>query len=800
MIHGPAFVRAENATGVFVLQQVVVTDSSPPPSEGRTVIERQDLERRPGLQSDANEAVRTAPGVQFSEEYRGSDQGGEITPARMSISGGRTYDNAFLIDGMPASSILDPDSTAAPTDPIKLADHPQLFFLSPELLEEEAVHTSNIPARWGGFTGGVVRAEIRFPDPFAWGAAKYWTTRSAWTSLHSDDEDFDSSSSAKLQPGFVRQNGDFMFNVPVTDTSALLGAVALRHSSIPLDREFCPDEETRLGLNTLLKYGALLPDGGQYHLDFLYAPYRSVHYVNRQRESEVELERDAWRFQAGRNWKLGWGDVDWSAGYQDFSTARDAGSELKSWLNTPSKDWGGEDEKYSIEGSYGELEMTQRTFSTSLDARLQTMDWGRVRHVPAGGVTWEHIRGTYERPASGYVYYSPKESSSVWDPSGSYADSVQDEQYFSKRSVFDPDSVSASMNVLAIYIEDMFSLNRLMLRPGLRLSYDDFLENMNVSPRLAAEYDLFADRSTILVGGLNRYHGQSLMTYKLREARRELRREDRALGADGAVYPELGDEDGYWRVDDPSTSKYRFSSLDTPYSDEAVLGFDQSLAFSGHDWGKLSLRWINRWYEDEFAREKVEDPDGEDRYIFNNNGSSRYRGLTGTWTRDWTQHALTLNVTVQETLSSHESYDSTLDDEALDEKVWYDGELMDRIDLPRTDFNRPWVANLVYSAKLPLHLTFTNVTWARAGYRAIVSTKDDITIDGEDYDVYERITREPVYTFDWKLTWDAPITDTQTLTLGMEVLNVFDARIPVADSKESYELGRQFWLGMEYRF
>ncbi|NCD24260.1 MAG: hypothetical protein EOL86_01520 [Deltaproteobacteria bacterium] len=800
VVSGAGRVLADNSTGVFALHPVVVTDSSPPPSEGRTVIDRQALEHRPGLQGDANEAVRTAPGVQFSDVYRSSDQGGEIAPARMSISGGRTYENVFLIDGMSATSLLDPDSEASPTDTTRLSDHPQLFYLSPELLAEAAVYSSNIPARLGGFTGGVMQGTLRFPDSFLWGTAKYWTTRSAWTSLHSDDEEFDSSTSPRLQPEFVRQNGDFMINVPVTDTAAVLGAVSVRHSSIPLEREACPDEESRLGLNTLLKYGALLPDGGRFHFDFLYAPYRSVHYMNQQRDSEVELTRDSWRLQAGRDWTLGFGDLDLRLGYQDFTSSRDAGNELKSWLNTASKSWGDVDDKYSIEGSYGDLEMTQRTLSTSLDARFRAMEWAGFRHALAGGLDLEHVRGTFERSETAYVYYSPKASSSVWDPTGSQTDSVDKEQYFSKRSVYDADSVSADMNILAVYVEDEIGIDRLMLRPGVRLSYDDFLENVNLSPRLAAEYDLFADKSTILIGGLNRYHGQGLMTYKLREARKELRREERSPGAGNAVYPERGDEDGYWRASDASTSKYRFSSLDTPYSDEAVLGFDQSLAFGANDWGRLSVRWINRWYEDEFARERIEDADGEFRYILNNNGSSRYQGLTGTWSKEWRRHALELNLTVQETITSHESYDSTLDDEALDEKVWYDGDLVDKIDLPRTNFNRPWVASLVYTAKLPLGFSFSNVTWARAGYRAVVRADDDVTVDGEDYDVYERVNREPVYTFDWKLTWDAPVTDSQILTLGLEVLNVFDARIPVADSEDSYELGRQFWLGMEYRF
>lgn len=788
----------ENAT--FVLSPVVVTSERHMEAEGRATIDREILDTHPGVQRDTNEALRTVPGVQFSDSATSSDQGGEIQPARISISGGRTYENAFRLDGMSASTLLDPDSMVKPGSISSLPGHPQMFFLSPELLDGIDVYSSNIPASIGGFTGGAVLSRTRFPDPTGWGAIKYWTTRSQWSELHSDNTDFSSSSSSTLQPNFERTNIDLMANFPVTNATAFLGAFSMRHAAIPLEIDDNPQEEKRTALNTLLKVGHVLPDGGKAFASLLYAPYTGEHYISNQRDSEIDLNMDPWQIQVGRDWKLGFGTMEAALGYQDFVYSREAQPTLRQWLNTPSKDWGGSGEKFSNEGGYGDLGMSQKTWSTSVDFRADPLELIGTTHLFESGLVWEGLTGSYERSETAYVYYSATKAKKVADPTGGYFDSVNDEQYFSKRSVYDADQVEASMNTLAVYLQDEWTVARLTLRPGVRASHDDFLDNMNVAPRFAAQYDLFADQQTFLVGGINRYYGQGLLTYKLREGRKELRRETRTIDTNGNVFPEVGETDGYWRTGDPSKSNYRFSSLDTPYADECVLGLDHKLLIEGVDLGNLSLRWINRWYEDEFAREKVIGPDGDSYYVMNNNGFSRYKGVTGAWSKNWDDHYLELNLTIQDTITSNDNYDVTLDDEALDDEVWYGGSLMDKADLPRTDYNRPWLANLIYTARLPYHFSFTNVTRARAGYTAILDADKTVTIDGAKYPVYEKVERDPVYVFDWKVTWDAPIKGANVLTVGLEVLNVFDAQIPVGDTKESFEMGRQFWAGLEYKF
>lgn len=790
---------AENAP-LYSLDAIIVEDEQISVEEGRMLIGRDRFESAPGVTRDTNEVFRTIPGVQFSDSSRSSDQGGEIVPDQITISGGRAYDNAMLIDGMSTSSVLDPDVGDNPFTISQLPGHAQNIFLSPDLIESIDVYTSNIPAKFGGFAGGVIDTRLRFPEFRPWGRIKYWTTRSEWTSLHSEDPDFHSSTSQAMEPLFSRNNYDMSLNLPITDVDALLAIFSMHESYIPLEIENNPHKENRQLLNLALKYGHEFEDGGNGFLSLLHAPYESVSYKNKYLDGESLINTAPWHIQAGRDWKLDWGAVQYRLGYMENQISREADADLKGWLNRGTKTWGGIGEKFSYEGGFGDIEQSQSDLSSAIDIQMRSVRMFGIDHLVGLGFAWDSLQGQYARTEQTSVYYSPVASTKVVDPTGSYTDSEKGSQYFSKRSVYEVDSSDAALNQLAIYFDDTMKLWRFSFRPGIRVSFDDFQDNLNFAPRLMASYDLFADSNTVLIGGLNRYYGQNLLAYKLREGRLELRRDTRTMDKSGRVYPSVGATSGYWQLGTDGTSNYKFSKLDTPYSDEAVVGFDQHLYWEGIDLGNFSLRLINRWYRDEFARDRFIDDAGKILYVMNNNGKTRYKGVTGSWKKSWEKHALEIGCTVQETTTTNESYDDPLDDEALEQQVWYDGGLVDKSTLPRTNFNRPWLGSVVYTAKLPMNLSFSNVTWARGGYTALEDSGKNISINGESYDIYDRIERNPEVTFDWKLVMDVPLKGSQQLIFGVDVLNVFDAKHRVGNSNDSYELGRQFWAGLEYRF
>jgi hypothetical protein len=245
------------------------------------------------------------------------------------------------------------------------------------------------------------------------------------------------------------------------------------------------------------------------------------------------------------------------------------------------------------------------------------------------------------------------------------------------------------------------------------------------------------------------------------------------------------------------TTLTRFSSLDTPYSDEYTAGLKQRL-FGG----ELFVNYLDRRHRDQFARETVTDG-SQKYYVLNNNGSTDYQSWSTGWERQWPKHYLNVNYTYTESESSNELYDTTLDDALLDEEVWYDGDYVTRDELPRQDYYRPHVVNLVYVGRLPYGFIFTNVTSYRSGYQGLESlNKEEKIARGIDpaKTAYAEEGQPESWIFDWRLDWEKEFRQGQVLTISLEINNVFDQKVEAGGSDDIYELGREFWLGMRYTF
>jgi outer membrane receptor protein involved in Fe transport len=100
--------------------------------------------------------------------------------------------------------------------------------------------------------------------------------------------------------------------------------------------------------------------------------------------------------------------------------------------------------------------------------------------------------------------------------------------------------------------------------------------------------------------------------------------------------------------------------------------------------------------------------------------------------------------------------------------------------------------------RLPYGFTFTNVTRYRAPYRALGDTRQNTP---EGFDIYGEVKHPSALTFDWKISWETPVFDPdRILTLNLEVLNLFNRRVRVGNADDEYQLGRQFWAGVDFRF
>lgn len=423
------------------------------------------------------------------------------------------------------------------------------------------------------------------------------------------------------------------------------------------------------------------------------------------------------------------------------------------------------------------------------DLATEAIHAGPTIHNLNFGIDYQHLKGTFTRKDTSYSYYYALLDDNV-SCDGDGESCAEGEQYFSKRFVYEQDQAKAEVSQFAIYGEDILHYKRLELRPGLRLSYDDFQNNLNFAPRLAAALDLFNNRRTVLIAGVNRYYSGNLLTYKLKETKKLRYKEIRSLDEDNSP--------ASWELDPTysATVATKHSSLKTPYADEYVLGVEQAV-FGG----KAVLKYVQREKRDEFADTYGEkDEDGFRYHTLNNNGRSRYKSYRLSWERQWPRHYLNINVSYQETASSNEYYDDTLEEEELGEKVWYDGQIIKKTELPRGDFNRPWIVNLTYTGKLPRGFSLTGLLKYRSGYWAVKKTKEVIIpADGEPVPVYEEINRGGAVIVSARLDWEKILYKNQRIILSLEATNLLNKKIN-ADDIDSYEIGRQVWAGAEYRF
>jgi hypothetical protein len=449
----------------------------------------------------------------------------------------------------------------------------------------------------------------------------------------------------------------------------------------------------------------------------------------------------------------------------------------------------------------GDLETSQETVQFKLDYTSVKSEIITLPNQFKAGLDFSLINGQYDRPETSYFYSSDFVPASSFTCLPGDVACVENEQYLRRREEFQSTAIDVNLNTFDLFAEDTIWLDRLQLRFGVRYSYDDLMKNNNVAPRLTGNYDIIGNGQTVLLAGWNRYYDQTLLTYALREAFSptpiRVERTDQTISfdfdPDPSTLPNLTIR--------PGNQEYHFSKLKSPYVDEVVAGLKQFI-FGG----ELDLRYVYRKYEDQFARER-ERISGVSHYELNNNGSRRYQSVRASWNRVWPIQALEVNATWQETESTNEEYGVTFDDDDLTEKVLYNGEFMYKHELPREDFNRNWVANLHYTAKISTDFKFINFTKYRSGYRDldITSGSPKFIIDPIDglIFIYEKVKRPSSIVFDWILEWTPPISEQRNFMISFEAYNVFDKKVSVGEEDDEYELGRQFrqfWLGAEYRF
>ncbi len=782
-----------------LLAPILVTDTRLA-EDGKTVT-GQELEMMPSVTGSITEALKGFSQIQYNYEQDSSLTVGEIAPPRISIFGAKPYENNFMIDGVSVTNTLNPsgfDASAGFND-LMIGGGDSTIFYDTLLLDKITVYTSNVPAEFGGFLGGVVDASLRDPLRDRWHftlAGRY--TEDSWFKLRDVDRE---STSPDNQPRFSIYSASASAEGPLTSDVSLLLSASRRHATIPLERER-PDgtskreDQRRINENYFGRLVLTPGDRMTVRLDATYAPYEEKRWRAAWPGSEWLNRNRSWRFAGQTEYCFEPGLLTTKLVYAQNGFSRDSANNYRfsviDQVDPTRSDRG---------GAVGNAEIRNREISLVSNFRSRNYHLGAAR--------WNWVAGV----DFGYKYTDSLNQEATVDTLIIYRVG----NFESFRTISSYERISQSKNLASYGLHGQFEIGwkRLTLRPGLRLDYDDFSYNLNPAPRFKAEFDIFDNDTLRLIAGVNRYYGQQLRAYAFRRFRPFHASYER-VGRDGTVET--------WERSGPSKA-YRSDGLDTPYSDElsgavagTVTGFDYKLEF------------VQRRHRDQLIS-KTEDGSN---YFMTNDGRGRFEGFTLSLerelrTRNFGLHRIGLSATTSRTRTFNGSYFSEIDVEDASfgyaynyDKVFYNGSYISRSDLPADNYNAPLTLAVIWGSRfLDDRLRLQSVTRWRDSARGLLADarfSDDtpygttsgrndrtssewINEDGGYSDAYKRGTISGGVVTDLILEADAFQRGRYGLTLIGEVVNLFNSTMGTSVAEGgARSRGRGFYAGMRASF
>ncbi|CNI11003.1 TonB-dependent receptor [Yersinia vastinensis] len=773
-----------------------------------------DIAKQPTGNGNITELLRTNPNVQFPETSRNSTTPGELAPEVVSFHGEKFYNNNFIVDGLSNNDRLNPgdnvgDIEKAPNGNSGAdfpAGHPEAFWIDTHLLDSVSVYDSNISAKYGQFTGGVVDATLKRPSfTEASGNISYRTTRSSWAKYQIDEKKqatFNKASTPDAQPKFTKNFYSITVNQPLNDHAGFTFSYNRKESAIPYWHTYMQkwEAQSRLSETYLLRGSWDSDENNKFNLTLLYSPHSSTFVRANTMNGKFTNEGGGYSINGDWENQNQWGSLNTKLAYrQNENTIDNQEQNYFAWMASPSFDW-----RSSVSlagfGGYGKVETQQKSQILQQDMAFNRFSTGPVSHKVDIGYRAEFSTASYNRPTTSYGFTNQIAAPKVV----CHGDigCVDGDQYFYQRTVYDAGKTDVNASTYGIYLQDTAAFSRLTMMPGVRVDYDDYMKNLNISPRFNATYDVWNNHHTELFAGANRYYAGNILAYKLRESRKQVYLECRAghLSASGSCTKgktPMATPDEWVYSKTQSTTNYNYSQLNTPYSDELNLGLQQRIGDT--IW---TAKWVHRQGKDQFAAEKLE---GTKTYVMTNGGSTKADTYSLTVAPvapiDW--HSLVLSWNLGANIQRSYSTNGTYDDEAdPDERIIYKGKVIRNIDKPADNFNRPWSAFAELNTEIPAwRLDWTQRLSYIAGYRAITSRETvacntDIRCQGYSgtMDVYEEEQFSPNINLDWRVSYTQPLGK-QNIKVGLDIFNVLNH---VNKTESDYQMGRQYWLDVTY--
>lgn len=831
---------------------IVTTIEEQETYQSGTNLNAQILRATPSGNGDIGSVLKIIPNVQFDNAQLKSNTPGEIDPANIAISGGLFYQNNFQLDGFNINNDLDPIGGTSNGPNALKGGRSQGLAVDTSLLDSIQVQDSNISAAYGGFTGGVIGANVRKPRHdkgglYGWhGSMSYQFTSSTLTQYFieaSQEQNFITSSNENFQPNFTKHLVRANLEGYVSANLGVIASFSTTRSLIPL-KAYSFDTGTqanstrnqhRIIDNYYIKTNYNPNEHFTLEASLAYMPQDNTYYNSVAKDSFYSMKSGGIQSGIKAIYDNNFGLWTNTLSYSWLQNSRQSEKNyFMSWRYAAGdKDWASSSSKSTAsEGGYGDMEQIQKTLSYKSDMSFESLEWWKSTHEFRLGFETSYTYALRNRLNSYYAFATPKNLNGAICGSDSKFNFATcsnattgnnwQGQYFNSVTESKPGEITLGNFAYGLYGEDsiFFNLNQfgtINTRLGLRLDNDSYMQKYTLAPRFSFNYTLpwhtlkDTNIQSTLIFGANRYYGRNLLSYQLYE-----------LVSNNTTTFTRPDANSPWTE---STSKdgnanYDFRQLNVPYADELVAGFSQNIGIF-----VVVGKYIYRNGQDEVMQKSEK------------NGTS----TLNTWSNDGKSqsHVLTLSIQNLQSLEvlgvknsillafdwtqTKRSYNLYAADDAYLENndIIYDGHFIKYQDRPVSNFARPFTLRLSTTHSIKLWRTkwiLNNFLRYRAGYESMVligKNQPNYNPAYPNMNQYGKMYFNGAFTWDMRVGIEMRTWKNSLVFVNIDIFNVLNAKnmstlsgtngsiavgIPSSTSVAVYEVGRQFWLQGGFRF
>lgn len=674
----------------------VVLGTSAPSDTGTTTFDANNVQMRTTGGGDANTFLRNLPNVQYQNDA--STNAGtsaasvlDTKPALMSISGGRVYENNFILNGVSISNITGAQDYAQ-SNILKDNDtpnanniygmSPQNIYVPADFIGKATVIDSNASAEYGQFQGGVVVYDLAAPPTDRYHASVSATHESSKYASYILATPDGKNSLNYPAPVYDKTKLSASVGAPITkDFSFILQASRQEaNSSTALVFPLIGDRTEQNSENTFLRFAATArTEIGKFNFDTSYTHYfqnwdwyrgHDMNLDTDTKSTTTKLEYET-KLAGLRVDSVGLGNVNLltRAYYNTNETQNNSDSNIElihsrqrlskvngTWtqnylsssvgdgwcqtVNPATYPTNGTSLWNCIEGGWGNQLQGQTDYgvdaklsgnvllgSFKLGAEVKQYEGHRAREEEFIGATSRYVIGD-----DGYVYNTITGLKAPTQVSGGKFNCggdifCSDKELYANYSLTPAYDVTANLNAIHSFAEIDQTWKWFNVRAGARLDYDDYFQNINIAPRLVGTLTPLQGLS--FTGGANRYYLGESLYYAIRDKQPTSVTVNRKTDT---THPQgYNSTDVLGFQDPPTSTNYNYGSvadLNTPYTNEYTGAIGIRDPLFG---GFVRLKYLERYNEDQFATASC----GTLCYRVSNDGTSFYRSKSVEYTKQW---------------------------------------------------------------------------------------------------------------------------------------------------------------------